>query len=221
MVAIKAIETRYKGYHFRSRLEARWAVFFDALGVKWTYEEEGFENDYGDRYLPDFTITQKRRIGDDLKFFAEVKGDPNAFVKDHDRMVRLLDFGGVLPGFADSGCSACFGTPTNGLFLLGEIPDASEGHTIFHPLITHRKGLSKYWASFYASCGDDFSPVAWTATGAFSLLCGIGSEDGLESSSSKWDFQYKAIKLPLHSLSASDAYIKARSARFEHNGKVN
>jgi hypothetical protein len=28
---IKAIETSYKGYRFRSRLEARWAVFFDAL----------------------------------------------------------------------------------------------------------------------------------------------------------------------------------------------
>jgi hypothetical protein len=32
---IVAIPTRYKGYHFRSRLEARWAVFFDALGIKW------------------------------------------------------------------------------------------------------------------------------------------------------------------------------------------
>ena len=28
----KAIETRYAGHRFRSRLEARWAVFFDALG---------------------------------------------------------------------------------------------------------------------------------------------------------------------------------------------
>jgi hypothetical protein len=40
---IKAIETRYKGYRFRSRLEARWAVFFDALGVEWEYEKEGFD----------------------------------------------------------------------------------------------------------------------------------------------------------------------------------
>lgn len=28
---VKAIDTVYKGYRFRSRLEARWAVFFDAL----------------------------------------------------------------------------------------------------------------------------------------------------------------------------------------------
>lgn len=26
--SIKPIETIYNGYHFRSRLEARWAVFF-------------------------------------------------------------------------------------------------------------------------------------------------------------------------------------------------
>lgn len=38
MSEIKPIQTRYKGYHFRSRLEARWAVFFDALGIAWKYE---------------------------------------------------------------------------------------------------------------------------------------------------------------------------------------
>ncbi len=42
MADFKAIETLYKGYRFRSRLEARWAVFFDALGLKWEYEKEGF-----------------------------------------------------------------------------------------------------------------------------------------------------------------------------------
>lgn len=40
---IRAIDTKYKGYRFRSRLEARWAVFFDALGVRWEYEPEGFD----------------------------------------------------------------------------------------------------------------------------------------------------------------------------------
>jgi hypothetical protein len=39
--ALTPIPTRYKGYHFRSRLEARWAVFFDALGLRWQYEVEG------------------------------------------------------------------------------------------------------------------------------------------------------------------------------------
>lgn len=40
---IKAIETQYKGYRFRSRLEARWAIYFDTLGVPWQYEPEGFD----------------------------------------------------------------------------------------------------------------------------------------------------------------------------------
>jgi hypothetical protein len=53
---ITAIQTAYKGYHFRSRLEARWAVFFDALGISWEYEPEGFELPDGSRYLPDFRI---------------------------------------------------------------------------------------------------------------------------------------------------------------------
>ena len=34
MSNIKPIETIYNGYRFRSRLEARWAVLFDALGVE-------------------------------------------------------------------------------------------------------------------------------------------------------------------------------------------
>lgn len=52
---MKPIETSYKGYRFRSRLEARWAVFFDHLRVPWTYELQGFELPSG-RYLPDFQI---------------------------------------------------------------------------------------------------------------------------------------------------------------------
>lgn len=53
---IKAIETVYKGYCFRSRLEARWAVFFDALGLEWEYEPEGFDLGDGVYYLPDFRV---------------------------------------------------------------------------------------------------------------------------------------------------------------------
>lgn len=45
---IRPIETRYAGCRFRSRLEARWAVFFDTLGVKWKYEPEGFIVGRGD-----------------------------------------------------------------------------------------------------------------------------------------------------------------------------
>jgi hypothetical protein len=52
---IKAIETSYAGCRFRSRLEARWAVALDHLGIEWEYEPEGFETSVG-RYLPDFRL---------------------------------------------------------------------------------------------------------------------------------------------------------------------
>jgi hypothetical protein len=66
---IKAIETRYAGCRFRSRLEARWAVFFDTLGIAWEYEPEGFELPAGP-YLPDFLLT---RDGEPWSW-VEVKG---------------------------------------------------------------------------------------------------------------------------------------------------
>ena len=53
---IKAIETKYAGCRFRSRLEARWAVFFSELNIPWEYEPEGFQLADGVRYLPDFKI---------------------------------------------------------------------------------------------------------------------------------------------------------------------
>lgn len=59
-MAIKAIETVYNGYRFRSRLEARWAVFFDTLGVRYEYEAQGFDLADGRYwYLPDFWLPQQ------------------------------------------------------------------------------------------------------------------------------------------------------------------
>ena len=55
MTTIQPIETKYKGYRFRSRLEARWAMFYDAIGVQWTYEPQPVRVD-GEVYLPDFEV---------------------------------------------------------------------------------------------------------------------------------------------------------------------
>lgn len=62
----RAIETRYAGYRFRSRIEARWAVFFDTLGIKYQYELEGFELD-NVWYLPDFWLPEQQ-------YWIEIKG---------------------------------------------------------------------------------------------------------------------------------------------------
>lgn len=75
---VKSIDTEWKGFLFRSRLEARWAMFFDACGADWEYEPEGFELDNGLRYLPDFRIRNVRIChGIDMiipELFIEVKG---------------------------------------------------------------------------------------------------------------------------------------------------
>lgn len=55
---MKAIQTEYNGYKFRSRLEARWAVFFDMLKVRYQYEPEGFNLGNGGKYLPDFYLPE-------------------------------------------------------------------------------------------------------------------------------------------------------------------
>lgn len=56
MTRITPIATRYAGCHFRSRREARWAVFFDSLDIPWEYEPEGFRLGDAGAYLPDFLI---------------------------------------------------------------------------------------------------------------------------------------------------------------------
>lgn len=78
MNQLKAIQTEYKGSRFRSRLEARWAVFFDACGVDWEYEPEGYDLGGGLQYLPDFLLHGVQgRDGGDL--YVEVKGVMTAF----------------------------------------------------------------------------------------------------------------------------------------------
>ena len=66
-MTIKAIETQFKGYRFRSRLEARYAVMFDALGFEWQYEPEGFDLGEMGYYLPDFFLPK-------LNVWIEIKG---------------------------------------------------------------------------------------------------------------------------------------------------
>lgn len=68
-MTIKPIETHYGGHRFRSRLEARWAVFFDELGVVWDYEPQGFDLGDAGLYLPDFWLEGN-------KCWFEVKGVP-------------------------------------------------------------------------------------------------------------------------------------------------
>lgn len=69
------IQTRYKGFWFRSRLEARWAVFFDSLDLSWSYEVQGFRLSNSLNYLPDFFIMDvETSWGNHHSGWVEVKG---------------------------------------------------------------------------------------------------------------------------------------------------
>lgn len=98
---MQAIQTVYKGCKFRSRLEARWAVFFQTLGVRWNYEEEGFELS-NRRYLPDFFLP-------DHRFYIEIKPFPNpedmSFLREfaRDSGCRVFLFEGTIPRLGDWG----------------------------------------------------------------------------------------------------------------------
>lgn len=92
-MGIKAIETIYNGYKFRSRLEARWAVFFDALGIKYEYEPEGYELPDGTKYLPDFKVKCWGYRGSiwerPIDLYIEVKGDMTKY--DAERILAFAD----------------------------------------------------------------------------------------------------------------------------------
>jgi hypothetical protein len=59
-MTIEPIKTTYSGTQFKSRLEARWALFMDMSGFPWKYEPKG------ENTPPDFLVN------DD--FYMEVKG---------------------------------------------------------------------------------------------------------------------------------------------------
>ena len=83
---IYPIETSYKGYRFRSRIEARWAVFFDHLNIDWEYEKEGYElGDLG-RYLPDFWLNNVGFAGGSHGMFIEIKS-----ITPSEKEVKKLD----------------------------------------------------------------------------------------------------------------------------------
>lgn len=97
---IKPIETVYNVYRFRSRAEARWAVFFDCLSIKYIYEPEGVMLTDGTLYLPDFYLP-------DSDAFFEVKGIMSD--KDMHKIKQLITDSGkaVHIGYSDMTFQSC------------------------------------------------------------------------------------------------------------------
>lgn len=123
----KALETFYHGYRFRSRLEARWAVFFDRLGISYTYEPEGYLIGGKKGYLPDFYLPQ-------LDCYIEIKPKQPSAVEVE--KTRLLAYSGrcvyILYGgdvwFAEQPLDrqACLYTPPKIYALLPQMDQSGE-----------------------------------------------------------------------------------------------
>lgn len=195
----KAIETKYKGYRFRSRLEARWAVFFDALGIDYRYEEQGYEVRLDDavfRWLPDFYLP-------DHRCHVEVKGG-SVGANDAHKMGWLLDYGSPLPYFCD-GDDDDFG-----LLVLGDVPYLrDESATPVFTFITHRKGLIKNKALILGKeliVGEKY--IDYASGGA--VHEGFFEPSSQQMSVRRGTKHVGAVKLTF------DAINKARQARFEH-----
>ena len=115
MYGLKIKDTYYKGYRFRSRLEARWAVFFDACGVDWEYEPEGYDLGNSISYLPDFKLHGVAgRDGGDL--YVEVKG-----IMNHEAANKINRFYRI--GASKNQCRKSY----TAVLVLGRLP---EGETM-------------------------------------------------------------------------------------------
>jgi hypothetical protein len=90
---LKSIPTTYNGIRFRSRLEARWAYFFDLIGWKWEYEPYDLNG-----WLPDFVIHGNEDILVEVKPIDDIDEFPksdfkkimSAIGKDSDKEILLL-----------------------------------------------------------------------------------------------------------------------------------
>jgi hypothetical protein len=122
--AIKPIETRAYGCRFRSRLEARWAVFLTELGVRWEYEHEGFVTKAGP-YLPDFWLPEIRGgVWLEIKPFTTPESDGSWGSMDDDPILSAFDY-------ATGGAQ---------LYLAHGIPDSKELQDRFSSAYLYRKG---------------------------------------------------------------------------------
>ena len=194
MSELKAIQTEYKGYRFRSRLEARWAVFFDTLGVKWEYEPEGYDLGNGVYYLPDFLLhdvtVNHGLFQRHCDIYVEVKG----VMTDEDarKIIRFSDL-----GYDDENRD---GVSKTAVLVVGNIPEGeSMRELIWNMQELAYSGNPPYY-NFETIDGDYFAAYPGVDKhGTFTLFG--------DDSSYTWSMNEKATER---------AYRIARQARFEH-----
>lgn len=92
--------TWYNNYYFRSKLEAKWAVFFDRLKIKWVYEPEPFTCADGSQYTPDFFLPEVY-LRDSLGVYLEIKPDGFSDSLYYRRIKSSLNNGNLVVLFGD------------------------------------------------------------------------------------------------------------------------
>lgn len=200
---MKPIETVYNGYRFRSRLEARWAVFFDALGVKYQYEPEGFDLD-GEWYLPDFYLNE-------FKLFVEIKPIPDCSKQYRgwtDTCAKFRDY-------ADRAILLCFGDPYEESY-----------HYLFAWDYGGDSGGSSDSFALFTVCNN--VPVVSTIPMSADIKIVLSSTSGICSELVGTPYQLDGTYDKLWNYANNDHYtpdivdiarLKARQARFEHGAK--
>ena len=201
MREIKAIETEYKGYRFRSRLEARWAIFFDLCGARWEYEPEPFSVDDDLGYLPDFLVHDVELIhGGNAPYktvdlWVEVKGKMTE--EDADKIWKFCDLDYDRP---DEGLSFV----RNPVYVVDGLPDGDDINDITGFCRDHMSCAGEIEPfSFLTVDGDKESYVAYpgliTGCHRFALF---KEDDGL-----LWCMDGEATER---------AFRIARQVRFDH-----
>lgn len=91
---MKSIPTKYEHIQFRSRLEARWAAFFNRCGWEWEYEPLDLEG-----WIPDFMLMGKSKVLVEVKPYdggsEEPWSDVVSQIKNSVRNAALRDLGGA------------------------------------------------------------------------------------------------------------------------------
>lgn len=212
--AIKPIETIYNGYRFRSRLEARWAVFLDCLGVKYEYEPEGFELPDGTRYLPDFRVMCHATRGGDCEpfpLYIEVKGQMDEAsarkIKTFSFCEAWKDFDWPEPNDPDGekkkqAYREKFARSHFSLLIVGDIPNIMHVEDIYNSFVMgcyDSLGFDLCPFNYETIDGDYFGAYPSVEHGRFGLLGDEGSYVG-------WGDPFLTAY----------SYLAARQARFEH-----
>jgi hypothetical protein len=157
MKTIRALTTQYAGRLFRSRAEARWAVFFDEMGLQWDHEPEGYDLGAGDWYLPDFWVHG-------INFWFEVKGQEPSDAEV--RRCRALVMGTGKPALI------AIGPPRLAEQLVAIFPDPDENEMWARARFVFaedRRTAGEYWLLTENGCMS-IGPVAGPDHGRYPLI---------------------------------------------------